>query len=496
MKEESLCFGQTFKLPFESESGIIARIIHVNPSRRLQHLVEYCDNNPSGFHGYYSTKAKPGDVTLLNAYYASFPLDYPAGEHIKNCIKEAVHHRNCPKCALSGYHSNLFNFLCVTHCPIHNESITKHCPECHKCWQYGVKQYSTGCTTCGRCASYDDFLQMRTELSQQDFGPLINWYKSRKVFIAKDTIHSLSGFQSRIISRSENLLDIGNIVTHKSGRNYCRLDSRLKKNLIVQPEIKYWSLEHADLKKYLKDDVIKSRLKTDKLRGLLYQLPQHLKNAKVRACQELLLYGRNFHFFEEKEGIIDLDLTNEIKDYSIHVALAYWLVLSTMPKSIKLMTRDNTIPFLFRKGKLLPEPIYPREFVVLNSKTYKLSEKAQSYLYEKELIQLGHYILTLVKFLQLGTTTIFEKTDLHQKLKDSYMRFPYFAFVQKHSNTIATIFDARIKTNIELELIDNQENLEEMGLYECMGVIYHPTAKSSGVYNEFVELNNFLNNQR
>lgn len=70
--------------------------------------------------------------------------------------------RNCPACAQVGYHSTVFQWQWLTHCPIHRLPLFDHCPTCHQRWPSVIQMMQRHCSSCGWSTRYDPTLHARS----------------------------------------------------------------------------------------------------------------------------------------------------------------------------------------------------------------------------------------------------------------------------------------------------------------------------------------------
>lgn len=63
------------------------------------------------------------------------------------------HRRQCPRCAAALYHSDVYLFPWLSHCPIHHCPLTESCPACHRPWPSAQEVARRDCCGCGRYAA-------------------------------------------------------------------------------------------------------------------------------------------------------------------------------------------------------------------------------------------------------------------------------------------------------------------------------------------------------
>lgn len=57
--------------------------------------------------------------------------------------------RNCPACAQVGYHSTIFQWNWLTHCPVHRLPLSERCPTCRQHWPSLMQITQRHCSNCG-----------------------------------------------------------------------------------------------------------------------------------------------------------------------------------------------------------------------------------------------------------------------------------------------------------------------------------------------------------
>ncbi len=66
------------------------------------------------------------------------------------------HSYQCPECARSLYHAELYSLPWLVKCPIHEIDLVSHCPACHKPWPDIDELARRDCRVCGRFSLYGD----------------------------------------------------------------------------------------------------------------------------------------------------------------------------------------------------------------------------------------------------------------------------------------------------------------------------------------------------
>ena len=73
-------------------------------------------------------------------------------------VKKSISHKQCFSCAKLGHHSVLFDLIWMKKCPIHQESLSKHCPICYQPWPSISKLSTRACKLCGAHLSIDELV--------------------------------------------------------------------------------------------------------------------------------------------------------------------------------------------------------------------------------------------------------------------------------------------------------------------------------------------------
>ncbi len=239
--------GLALALPGESSYSRIRRFYQANISQNkisadsIKELVENLELNIS-----YGPLEKPSLVKrIYDLLYFSHRImmkkDVFSNIHFKvfnsstgflNLYRPVKH---CSSCAREGFHSELFDFIWINQCPIHQKPLDFYCKTCDKPWPSNGELTLRKCTTCGIFpGQYKNHLaDMKSLKAYKPFlrlSYIINQLKEKKIPFVKvwrcknlladhsETINELSAllmsallgvkFKSDEIKESQNLFDI------------------------------------------------------------------------------------------------------------------------------------------------------------------------------------------------------------------------------------------------------------------------------------------------
>ncbi len=116
--------------------------------------------------------------------------------------------KNCVRCAEVGYHSDVFDILWVSTCPIHNEPLTYKCTNCNNTWPTAYTLYSHDCNVCGVRLSTDKLVARGAFRDQEGYESLSKLHEVFRVDRAKypDTYSLLNDRLEKINRRQLNQL--------------------------------------------------------------------------------------------------------------------------------------------------------------------------------------------------------------------------------------------------------------------------------------------------
>ncbi|MCW9012300.1 MAG: hypothetical protein OQL06_00840 [Gammaproteobacteria bacterium] len=127
--------GQIFAQPYESEYAIIRRCLVANPGIPFTAIGS-------------SLRMMDSKTELIADRLQNLQPSLPRTQPFKGL--KFTYRRQCPKCAALLYHTDLYIFEWLTHCPIHHIALTKVCPCCHLPWPDRGAIAKRDCPTCGR----------------------------------------------------------------------------------------------------------------------------------------------------------------------------------------------------------------------------------------------------------------------------------------------------------------------------------------------------------
>ncbi len=118
-------------------------------------------------------------ITNVNQYYQPKFFDKNISKKLldKQFYNKPL--RNCWKCSERGYHSFLYNYPWLVHCPVHHERLSTHCPKCSKPWPTFSNIYQRRCSCCGIRKSLEDLIDVNSfdaEKYEKHIPELINFF--------------------------------------------------------------------------------------------------------------------------------------------------------------------------------------------------------------------------------------------------------------------------------------------------------------------------------
>lgn len=137
--------GLALRKPLESSLGAAHRFLVANGTfsrvRLMRSLNAFVRANEFHPPGYYAILAQRWEQQFCQTHR----LPYYAPEPVP--LSMAL--RNCPLCAAAGYHSLVYQWAWLSHCPVHRTSLVGLCPECHDPWPSVVDLLQRQCPGCG-----------------------------------------------------------------------------------------------------------------------------------------------------------------------------------------------------------------------------------------------------------------------------------------------------------------------------------------------------------
>lgn len=150
-----LNLGLVLQRPYESPYNAYRRILVANGKLSLHNIREeiiatYADSigNP---HRYNTLQLSQ----LLTLHPSLRPLQTGTTEQLDS-TSGYDNIKNCPECARSCYHSDLYQLPWLTQCPIHNNPLSTVCPTCKNPWPSIAQLPRIKCKTCGSKLSWKD----------------------------------------------------------------------------------------------------------------------------------------------------------------------------------------------------------------------------------------------------------------------------------------------------------------------------------------------------
>lgn len=147
--------GWRYAHEYESYSNIQRRLFISNPV--------YCNTTPSTVRRIINRHISDFSQPTIWAYTRNEYRYLPFQENHDNIHQVLIPRRfgweskaikQCPECAKIVFHSDVYNFQWMTHCPFHKKELVIACPVCHKQWpDYSPYSYKkdidNSCPCCG-----------------------------------------------------------------------------------------------------------------------------------------------------------------------------------------------------------------------------------------------------------------------------------------------------------------------------------------------------------
>jgi hypothetical protein len=151
--------GQLLKIDYESDYNAVRRFLICNPGFNRRHFKGLLDNLPETITKYAKEPRLSTDIDfpIMVKGIQSLPKNYWENPWLRRsswfsgAYNSVSANGQCPLCASIAFHSHVYSTVWFDKCPIHNEEITSHCPECGKRWHNLSNLLAENkCPTCGR----------------------------------------------------------------------------------------------------------------------------------------------------------------------------------------------------------------------------------------------------------------------------------------------------------------------------------------------------------
>lgn len=143
-----LNLGLVLQRPHESEYNAYRRFLVANGKRSLhsirKEIIAMCTDIIGEPHRYSTIQLS--QLIQLHPNLRQFPLENITQSRTK---RHYNYLKNCPECARSCYHSDLYQLPWLTQCPIHDQPLSTVCPTCKNLWPSIGKLPRIRCKTCG-----------------------------------------------------------------------------------------------------------------------------------------------------------------------------------------------------------------------------------------------------------------------------------------------------------------------------------------------------------
>lgn len=157
-----LNLGLVLQRPYESKYNAYRRFLISNGKKNLSDIR---DELRIKFEPLYAR------FFALNSKISTFQLFQLLDYHTRYGLleletRDIVEHipydiRNCPECAHSCFHSDLYQFPWLDICPIHGQPLTYSCPSCKELWPRLGYMKTRKCKTCGSSYIWDELVEAK-----------------------------------------------------------------------------------------------------------------------------------------------------------------------------------------------------------------------------------------------------------------------------------------------------------------------------------------------
>lgn len=171
--------GLRFRHPLESYYNIYRRLVISNPAygglktptaiAKLQsHIKTISNASDVIFHNYL--------LQFTQDNHSLKPLNLVRQRNMSDlCV------RQCPECARSVFHTNIFNYSWVISCPIHDTPLLKRCPNCNFRWRNRNEIHGEQCDLCGCRTAYDSH-ELRKRFNDTIGTELVDYFRIAGIF--------------------------------------------------------------------------------------------------------------------------------------------------------------------------------------------------------------------------------------------------------------------------------------------------------------------------
>ena len=128
--------GNAFHHPYQNDYAMFRQCLVANPGVSLQRIQSQL------------RQLYPHHVRIADRLRA-FRHNDDSDETDLGDLSGDMHHRQCPRCAMLLYQTNIYALTWLTHCPLHHCEFTEVCPICGQLWPALEDIASRHCRGCG-----------------------------------------------------------------------------------------------------------------------------------------------------------------------------------------------------------------------------------------------------------------------------------------------------------------------------------------------------------
>ncbi len=365
--------GRAFSCPLESNYNVYRRLLIANPSISKTLLERSAPIIKTLYPDIYKAVDNRIKQVILYAYSIQYP-DINIDRFASRLTISPKCYRQCSACAKMLFHSPIYDYVWLTHCPIHNIPLELLCPECGIEWPSTQLLPRTQCATCG------------LGINQQD---------ALKDGAFNSTAHKALNYLYEVLNTSNNCIDSENYVM-SNGR---ALRNCVSPTSLFAPAI-FENLQQRKIGSVYRRNLVVAKMKTHEFKlspfdqnqitgkeivDITFPWVRPIQISIIRKIAKAIrsLTG-NTHFIDGGSGYSDCPYC---------IAFNYWWCLVTTVYS------DSGLDSSYSQRTILSRPLFEvarpgpvTQYLSKDGVIYNLPTGAQKIIYEKDL-EMSYYAL-------------------------------------------------------------------------------------------------------
>ena len=152
-----LNLGLALERPYESKYNAYRRFLIANGKMSLGDIRDELRKKfETSYARYFALTPKISTFQLFQLldHHAKCGMLELDTRNIVKCIPDNI--RNCPECARSCFHSDIYQLTWLSLCPIHHLPLVHFCPACNKSWPKLGDMKTRRCKICGTSYYWDE----------------------------------------------------------------------------------------------------------------------------------------------------------------------------------------------------------------------------------------------------------------------------------------------------------------------------------------------------